>query len=116
MAGASERGEAAGEHRGIADRGGGRLLEPPALPSRPFSPCAHPVFQRDQRGQLERLGEREPAELTRSQFGGDEVAALDRPSEAGIRVSVLAQRDPSSLGPDGRGSLTFALTAPASLG
>jgi hypothetical protein len=107
VAGASESGKAAGEHRGFADRGGRRLLEPPAQPSCPRPACAHPVIERDQRRQLESLLQVELPELTRSQFGGDEVASLDRSSEPSARMSVFAQRSLSSLGPDSTGSLTF---------
>jgi hypothetical protein len=47
-------------------------------------------------GELNRVREVETSELARGQLGGDEVAALDRPSEPGVRVSVFAQLDPLS--------------------
>ena len=48
-------------------------------------------MQRDEGGQLERIGEVEPAELPGGDLGDDEVAALDRSLERDPCVGVVAQ-------------------------
>ena len=50
------------------------------------------LFARDQRRQLERLGDRHPADLSRSHLGEHEVAALERPPKDRPRVALRGRR------------------------
>jgi hypothetical protein len=56
------------------------------------------VFLRDQRGQLEQLGQRRPAELAQRRFGDEQVAALDGSLVDRSRVSLRRQRPPQRWG------------------
>lgn len=59
------------------------------------------VFPRHQRGQLERFGKADPAELACHAFGNDEIAGLERSSEDGARTALLRGRRSSSRGRSG---------------
>jgi hypothetical protein len=56
------------------------------------------LLARDQRRELERLGDRDAADLSGSHLGGDEVAALERPPEDRPRMALRSRRR-SSPGP-----------------
>ncbi len=58
----------------------------------------------DQRRQLERLGDRHPADLSRGHLGEHEVAAFQRPPEDRSRMALRGRRS-SSLGPNGNASV-----------
>jgi hypothetical protein len=46
------------------------------------------VAERDERGQVERVREAQPAQLAGGDPGGDDVAGVDRPAEDRARVAL----------------------------
>jgi hypothetical protein len=49
---------------------------------------AVPVAQSDKRGEVERVREAQATELTGGEFGGDDVARVDRAAEDRVRVAL----------------------------
>jgi hypothetical protein len=89
VARSTERGEAAGDHRGFVDRRAGVLVEPPAKPARGCPPAADArILLRDQRGELQGLAQVDAADLARGGLGDEEVATLERSAEDGARVPL----------------------------
>ena len=97
----AEPGEEPGNGERLIEGGAGVLADPPREPSRGSAPSALPILLRDQRGQLERLRQSDPAELAGRDLGGDQVAALEGEGQDSLRVLVIAQTGPPRLGPGG---------------
>ena len=74
------------------------LVEPPGKPSHREPSAAVPVAERDERGQLERIGEVEAAELPGDDLSHDKVPSLEGPAKLCGRVSVVAQVERPSRG------------------
>jgi hypothetical protein len=82
MAGATERRECANRHHGLVEGRRGCLLKPPGEPPQRVPLTAGAVAQRDQGGELERLGQVKLADLPRLDLRDDEVAELERSAES----------------------------------
>jgi hypothetical protein len=80
-----ERRQRCRDHHHLVDLRCRPLLQPPLQPARREPPGSGPVAEGDERRQLERLVEIEPARFARLELGADEVAALDRSPERGPR-------------------------------
>jgi hypothetical protein len=81
------------------------FLEPEAEPAGGETGVAGRLLPRDQRRQLERLGDRHPADLSRGHLGQDEIVVFQRPPEDRSRMPLPGRRC-SSLRPSGEVSLT----------
>jgi hypothetical protein len=93
MAWPSERVERRqGDYRRI--KGGVCLFEPSDEPSDRVTPATPPVAQRDQRGELERVRQAEPADLMRGDLRRDELPAsrARRRMARGWPWAVIASR------------------------
>jgi hypothetical protein len=77
------------------------FLEIEAEPAGGEAAVALRLFARDQGRQLERLGNRHPADLSRGHLGEDEVVVFQRPAKDRSRVALRGRRC-SSLGPGRR--------------
>jgi hypothetical protein len=97
----TQRSEKSGNQHGIVNRRPGRFGKPPLEPPRSKPAGSWAVLQCRERGQFERVGEVEPADLKRGDFGNDEVASFDRLLEDRGRGAVVAP----SPGPGSAGSL-----------
>jgi hypothetical protein len=80
------------------------FLEIEAEPAGGEAAVALGLFACDQRRQLERLGDRHPADLSRGHLGEDEVVVFQRPPEDRSRMALRGRRC-SSPGPSGVVSL-----------
>src|SRR5262249_3738738 len=100
MAGSAKRLKTPGNHHRLVDRHAGGLVEPALQPPRGEPRAAGAVAERDERGQVERDGEAEGAELKRRELGDDDVAGIDRAAED--RVPVALARDARALRSWGR--------------
>ena len=74
------------------------FLEIEAEPAGGEAALAVRLFTRDQCGELERLGDRHPADLSRGHLGEHEVVVFQRPLEDGSRMALRGRRN-SSPGP-----------------
>ena len=83
MVHAAELPEAARRERDGTDRDVGRLGEPALKPAQRRALPALGVVERDQRCQLERLGQLDLADLARGRLGGHQVAVLERCTHGG---------------------------------
>ena len=92
VAAPAECGQARRGQCGVVDGRIVVLLEPSEQP--PCRDACMPVrrLERDQRGQIEQLEQRRPAELAQQRFGSEQVAALDRPPVDRPRMALLGQR------------------------
>ena len=80
------------------------LLEPETEPAGCEAAVAVRLLPCDQCGELERLGDRHPADLSRGHFGEHEVVVFQRPPEDRSRMALRGRRS-SSRGRDGVVSL-----------
>jgi hypothetical protein len=92
---ASECGEAADDECQVVEAGGRVLLQKASGPARAGAAVAAGVLLRDERDEVERLVQRERAELSRGRFCDEQVLALyssaeDRPWMALRRQFVLS--------------------------
>jgi hypothetical protein len=71
------------------------FFEPEAEPAGSEAAVAVRLFSRDQGRELERLGNRHPADLSGGHLGECEVAAFQRPAEDGSRVALRGRRSSS---------------------
>jgi hypothetical protein len=71
------------------------FLEIEAEPAGGEAAVAVGLFARDQCRQLERLGDRDAADLSRGYLGEDEIVAFQRPPEDASRVALRGQPSPS---------------------
>jgi hypothetical protein len=90
----AEPGEQPGDHERLVQRRARVLLDPPAEPSRGCAPASLPILLSDERGQLKRVRDVEPAELPGGDLSDDEVAALERPAEDDPRIALCGQTVP----------------------
>jgi hypothetical protein len=110
MAGAAQRHERSGDEGCLVDRRLVAFLEPPREP-----PCRHAgmtlwILDGDQRRQLQRLHERDAADLPQQVLSDQEVASLDRSSEGCPRVPLGGQF--AFPRPDGAESLATTRNGP----
>ena len=87
-----ERSQARDEQRDILKRRHLVFLEPETEPAGSEAAVAVGLFPCDQRGQLERLGDRHPADLPRGHLGEDEVVVFWRSAKDGSRVALRGRR------------------------
>jgi hypothetical protein len=80
------------------------LFEEETKPAGGEASVAVRLLAGDQGRQLERLGDRHPADLPRGHLGKDEVVAFQRPAEDRSRLPLRSRRC-SSPGPSGVASL-----------
>jgi hypothetical protein len=91
------------------------FLEPEAEPAGSEAAVALGLFPRDQCRQLERLGDRHPADLARGHLGEHEVVAFQRPPEDRSRMALRGRRC-SSLGQDGDSDFKAPVRTPQTFG
>jgi hypothetical protein len=96
--GAAERGERSGGERRLLDRGRRVLLEEAEEPAGRGARTAARVLQRDQRRQVERLEQRDAAELAHRRLGDEQVPAGDRSLEDGPRMTLCFRQCLSGAG------------------
>jgi hypothetical protein len=70
------------------------FLEIEAQPAGGEAAVAVRLFPRDQCRQLERLGDRHPADLSRGYLGEDEIVVLERPAKDSARMALRGQVPP----------------------
>ena len=92
------------EQRDILQRRFLVLFEPETEPAGGEAAVALGLFPRDQCRELERLGDRHAADLSRGHLGEYEVVVFERPPEDRSRMALRGRRC-SSPGPSGLGSL-----------
>jgi hypothetical protein len=99
-----ERGQGGGDESELLDHRVRVLFEEALEEAGRRSRASARVFPRDERCQLERLGQRDPADLARSGLGDEQVVAFERSVKDRPRVP-LGSQSVAFPGPDGDRSL-----------
>jgi hypothetical protein len=105
-----ERSQVRDEQRDIFERRLLVFLEVEAEPAGGEAAVAVRLLPRDQRSQLERLGDRYPADLSCGYLGEDEVVVFQRPAEDRSRMALRGRRC-SSPGAERRNEFKAVRTA-----